>query len=88
MKQLRVDDLYDLINCFENDIDPVAFDIEEDAELTSYSYYSLTRTSSYLTHPVFNTHHSETQMMRYIKSLENKDLCFKYFHDLSWVVAQ
>ena len=32
------------------------------------------RTSAYLTHPVFNTHRSESQMMRYIKSLENKDL--------------
>ncbi|WP_456294923.1 aminomethyl-transferring glycine dehydrogenase [Vibrio sp. AK197] len=31
------------------------------------------RTSAYLTHPVFNTHHSETQMMRYLKQLENKD---------------
>lgn len=35
---------------------------------------SLIRTSTYLTHPVFNSHHSETQMMRYIKMLENKDL--------------
>ncbi len=35
---------------------------------------ALTRTSSFLTHPVFNTHRSESQMMRYIKSLENKDL--------------
>ena len=35
---------------------------------------SLIRSSSYLQHPVFNTHHSETQMMRYIKQLENKDL--------------
>lgn len=34
----------------------------------------LIRTSTYLTHPVFNTYHSETQMMRYIKMLENKDL--------------
>jgi glycine dehydrogenase len=32
------------------------------------------RISSYLTHPVFNSHHSETQMMRYIKKLENKDI--------------
>ncbi|MFN0157456.1 MAG: aminomethyl-transferring glycine dehydrogenase [Bacteroidota bacterium] len=32
------------------------------------------RTSDYLMHPVFTTHHSETEMMRYIKSLENKDL--------------
>ena len=31
------------------------------------------RQSSYLTHEVFNTHHSETQMMRYLKKLENKD---------------
>ncbi|GAB2822439.1 aminomethyl-transferring glycine dehydrogenase [Ferruginibacter profundus] len=35
---------------------------------------SLTRTSEFLTHPLFNTHHSETEMMRYIKFLENKDL--------------
>ena len=33
-----------------------------------------TRTSPFLTHPVFNTHHSESEMMRYLKSLENKDL--------------
>lgn len=32
------------------------------------------RSSSYLSHPVFNSHHSETQMMRYIKQLETKDL--------------
>jgi glycine dehydrogenase len=32
------------------------------------------RTTPYMTHPVFNTHHSETEMMRYIKRLENKDL--------------
>ncbi|HCW06041.1 MAG TPA: glycine dehydrogenase (aminomethyl-transferring), partial [Cytophagales bacterium] len=35
---------------------------------------SLARKSSYLTHPVFNTHHSEHEMLRYIKRLENKDL--------------
>jgi glycine dehydrogenase len=32
------------------------------------------RSSSYLLHPVFNSHQSESKMMRYIKSLENKDL--------------
>jgi glycine dehydrogenase len=32
------------------------------------------RTSAFLTHPVFNTYHSETEMMRYIKMLEIKDL--------------
>ncbi len=35
---------------------------------------ALRRTSSYLTHPVFNTHHSETEMLRYIRSLSDKDL--------------
>lgn len=35
---------------------------------------SLIRKYAYLTHPVFNTHHSEHEMLRYIKRLENKDL--------------
>ena len=35
---------------------------------------SLVRTSDYLTHPVFNSYHSEHEMLRYIKRLENKDL--------------
>ncbi len=35
---------------------------------------SLIRTSSFLGHPVFNRHHSEHEMLRYIKRLENKDL--------------
>merc|ERR1719186_361021 len=32
------------------------------------------RTSSYLTHPVFNSHQSETDIVRYMKRLENKDV--------------
>jgi glycine dehydrogenase len=32
------------------------------------------RTSEYLTHPVFNSHHSETAMLRYIRSLSDKDI--------------
>ena len=35
---------------------------------------ALQRTSPYLTHAVFNTHHSETKMMRYIRGLERKDV--------------
>jgi glycine dehydrogenase len=34
----------------------------------------LARRSAYLTHPVFNTHHSETEMLRYIRTLSDKDL--------------
>ncbi|MGR5254099.1 aminomethyl-transferring glycine dehydrogenase [Vibrio astriarenae] len=58
------------------------FDIKEDIQALSNEISgnefaaipeTLRRTSSYLTHPVFNTHHSETQMMRYLKQLENKD---------------
>ena len=36
------------------------------------------RTSSFLTDKIFNTHHSETSMMRYIKSLERKDLSLNH----------
>lgn len=35
---------------------------------------SIIRKSSYLTHPVFNNHHSETQLLRYIQHLQSKDL--------------
>ncbi len=35
---------------------------------------AIKRTSTFLLHPVFNSYHSESQMMRYIKFLENKDL--------------
>jgi glycine dehydrogenase len=35
---------------------------------------ALARTSAYLTHPVFNSYHTETEMLRYIKRLESRDL--------------
>jgi glycine dehydrogenase len=35
---------------------------------------ALRRSTPFLTHPVFNTHHSELEMMRYIRSLERKDI--------------
>src|SRR5216683_1403120 len=35
---------------------------------------TLARTSPFCTHPVFNTHHSETEMLRYLKKLEDRDL--------------
>jgi glycine dehydrogenase len=42
---------------------------------------SLRRSSAFLTHPVFNTHHSETEMLRYIRSLSDKDLALGPQHD-------
>ena len=35
---------------------------------------ALTRTSAFLTHPIFRSHHSETEMLRYLKRLEDRDL--------------
>jgi glycine dehydrogenase len=45
-----------------------------DIKATSMIPPALQRTSAFLTHPVFNTHHSETEMLRYIRSLSDKDL--------------
>jgi glycine dehydrogenase len=43
--------------------------------LTAVLYpFPFQRMSAYLKHPLFNSYHSETAMMRYLKSLENKDL--------------
>ncbi|MDA8377966.1 MAG: aminomethyl-transferring glycine dehydrogenase [Planctomycetia bacterium] len=39
---------------------------------------SLARTSRFLTHPVFNSHHSETQMQRYLRHLESRDLSLTF----------
>jgi glycine dehydrogenase len=46
----------------------------QDTDPASTIPISLRRTSGYLAHPVFNTCHSETEMMRYLKKLENRDL--------------
>ncbi len=42
------------------------------------SFGEMNRTSEFLTHPVFNTHRSETEMLRYITSLEHKDLSLNH----------
>ena len=39
---------------------------------------SVARKTEILTHPIFHKHHSETQMLRYLKSLENRDLALNH----------
>lgn len=46
----------------------------EESTLDSLIPAELRRTSPFMTHPVFNTHHSETGMLRYIRMLSDKDL--------------
>ena len=62
-------DILDVLACFG--ISNSKVDII-DSNLISSS--SLQRQSDFLTHPTFNSYHSESEMMRYIKRLENKDL--------------
>ncbi len=50
-----------------------AFDASSENLVLDYPE-ALARISPFLEHPVFNTHHSELQMMRYIRSLERKDV--------------
>lgn len=49
-----------------------AADLEKDVVTAIPS--EMARKSSYMTHPVFNSYHSETELMRYIYSLQNKDI--------------
>src|SRR5260370_24841956 len=53
---------------------PPAFTCEELARETSTAIHGFERQSPYLTHPVFNAHHSETEMLRYVRMLEGRDL--------------
>ena len=55
-------------NAHELDLDGIK------SGISSHIPSQLQRESDYLTHPVFNSYHSEHEMLRYIKSLEAKDL--------------
>ncbi|MEX0314207.1 MAG: aminomethyl-transferring glycine dehydrogenase [Allomuricauda sp.] len=71
------DDLELLITCFRE-----SQQIQKEASKTSDSVEvipsSLQRQSPYLKHEVFNSYHSETELMRYIKKLERKDLALNH----------
>lgn len=80
------DDLVELINVFASAVSKQNVTLpfilssysssSPNSSLTSsYAFdNSFTRTTPYLQHPVFNTHHSETEMLRYIHHLQSKDL--------------
>ncbi len=67
-------DLVDLLAAFAFDR-PAGVRVEDlTAQAAPALPPDLTRTSAYLTHPVFNTYRSETEMLRYLKRLEDRDL--------------
>ena len=72
----RIDDVKDILEVFANAAGKnLTINIEEESQNLKLNWPdTLIRKSEYLQHPVFNIHHSEHEMLRYIKKLENKDL--------------
>jgi glycine dehydrogenase len=68
-------DVLDILSVFNTarDVDTSTITFDDEMDMGNIPA-SLQRTSSFLLHPVFNKYHSETEMMRYLKMLENKDL--------------
>ncbi|MCH8904784.1 MAG: aminomethyl-transferring glycine dehydrogenase [Bacteroidetes bacterium] len=70
-----LDDLQAIINLFAASVGKKAPNLSDLADASKSNINpELSRSSSYLTHPVFNKYHSETEMMRYLKRLESRDL--------------
>jgi len=72
-----ISDVNQIIAIFAEAAGKEAFTVSELSTASQLSA-SLERTSSFLTHGVFNNHHSESQLMRYIKKLERKDLSLNH----------
>ena len=70
-------DLNEIIAVFAEVTGKEAFEVTENVTEQNFPE-SLNRTSSFLTHDVFNKYHSETSLMRYIKKLERKDLSLNH----------
>ncbi|MGB7218830.1 MAG: aminomethyl-transferring glycine dehydrogenase [Vicinamibacterales bacterium] len=70
-----LDDVAAIVSAFAAGLRKAAPRIDRSAAGLEVNYpANLARKTPFLTHPVFNTHHSETGMMRYIRGLERKDL--------------
>ncbi|ALO34170.1 glycine dehydrogenase [Colwellia sp. MT41] len=74
----KVATLFDVLLGAGHGLDVAALDEKIVASGHSSIPASLVRESKILTHPVFNSYHSETEMLRYIKRLENKDLALNH----------
>ena len=72
-----IKDLNQIVSVFAEAVNKQNITICELTNTTNYPA-SLNRTSTFLTHDVFNNHHSESQLMRYIKKLERKDLSLNH----------
>jgi len=70
-------DLNQIVSLFAEALNKDNFTISELTNSTNYPS-SLARTSTFLTHDVFNKNQSESQLMRYIKRLERKDLSLNH----------
>ncbi len=71
---VQVKDLLDLLAVFNNGL-PITFGVDDLAREAAVEYPAeFARSSGYLTHPVFNKHHSEHEMLRYMRMLESRDL--------------
>ena len=74
----NVQTLFDILLGADHGLDVAALDQQIIAAEHSSIPAALQRESAILTHPVFNSYHSETEMLRYIKRLENKDLALNH----------
>lgn len=74
----NVQTLFDILLGANHGLDVAVLDKQIIAAGHSSIPAALQRESAILTHPVFNSYHSETEMLRYIKKLENKDLALNH----------
>ncbi|WP_055434975.1 aminomethyl-transferring glycine dehydrogenase [Lacinutrix algicola] len=73
----RLVDLNEIISIFAEALGKETFTIDSILEVNNIQE-TLQRKTDFLTLDVFNTHHSETELMRYIKTLERKDLSLNH----------